>query len=98
MSYKIDSDENSDYIYDTIAKFAYPRAPCSVDERKAAEGVKEILEKQCDEVVIEEFTCYPKAFLGWIRLVLGCVALSFLLFLLTDIHILTLALSIVCSL
>ncbi|MHA1732581.1 MAG: M28 family metallopeptidase [Promethearchaeota archaeon] len=79
---EIASDENSDFMYDVIEKIVTevgPRAPCSEEERKAAGIVKEELEKFCDEVRLEEFTCYPRAFLGWIRIVVGSMVGAFLL-------------------
>ncbi|MHA1439675.1 MAG: M28 family metallopeptidase [Promethearchaeota archaeon] len=87
--YVIDSDENSDYMYNIIARIIKecgPRAPCSSAERKASELVAEELKKYCDSVDIEEFKTYPRAFLGWIRLSLGFWLLSFLIFLLNPIN------------
>ncbi|MGA1839054.1 MAG: M20/M25/M40 family metallo-hydrolase [bacterium] len=81
--YQIDSDENSDYMYGIIERILTgvgSRAPCSEAERKAAMLVEDELGKHCDEVQIEEFTCYPKAFLGWIRLVVGLIIISCALF------------------
>ncbi|TFF93882.1 MAG: M28 family peptidase, partial [Promethearchaeota archaeon] len=95
--YKIDSDENSDYMYDMIAKIINecgPRAPGSEAERKAAELAADELEKHCDSVEIEEFQTYPRAFMGWIRLSLGFWLISFLVFLLRDLS--EIIISIVC--
>ena len=87
--YIIDSDENSDFMYDTIKNIidtVGPRAPGSKAERDAAELVAKELEKYCDSVEIEEFTTYPRAFLGWIRLSLGFWLISFFIFLLSPIQ------------
>ncbi len=80
---EVTSDEVSDYMYNTIARIikeAGPRAPCSEAEKKAAGIVEEELKKTCDETRQEEFTCYPKAFLGWIRLDVGLMLIAFALF------------------
>ena len=81
--YVIDSDENSDYMYNTIAKIIEncgPRAPCSEAEKKASQLISEELNEYCDSVSLEEFKAYPRAFLGWIRLEVGIIMLSFLIF------------------
>jgi len=87
--YIIESDENSDYMYNMIKNIidtCGPRAPCSEAERKASELVAGELKDYCESVDIEEFTTYPKAFLGWIKLALGFWFISFLMFLLTPIN------------
>ncbi len=61
--YVIDSDENSDYMYDIIARVineAGPRLPCSENEKKAAELLSKELENYCDSVEIEKFMHYPE--------------------------------------
>ncbi|MGV9174249.1 MAG: hypothetical protein ACOC35_17005, partial [Promethearchaeia archaeon] len=91
------SDENSDYMYNTIEKIIKevgPRAPASESEREAVELCADDLEDYCDSVDIEEFETYPRAFLGWIRLSLGFWLLSFLIFLLSDLN--PLIISILC--
>ncbi|MFO8018749.1 MAG: M28 family peptidase [Promethearchaeia archaeon] len=91
------SDENSDYMYNTIKKIideVGPRAPASDSEREAAKLCANELEDRCDSVDIEEFETYPRAFLGWIRLSLGFWLLSFLIFLLSDLN--PLIISIIC--
>lgn len=96
QTYEI-SDENSDYMYNTIKKIideCGPRPPASDAERKASELCAEELENYCESVDIEEFETYPKAFLGWIRLSLGFWLLSFLIFLLSDLN--PLIISIIC--
>ena len=60
--YQIDSDENSDYMYRIVERILTEigsRAPCSEAERKAARLIEDELGRYCDEVRIEEFTCYP---------------------------------------
>ena len=82
--YVIDSDENSEYMYNTIAEIidkCGPRAPCSAAESKASELVAERLKEYCDSVNIEKFNAYPRAFLGWIRLDIGLIVISFIMFL-----------------
>ncbi len=79
----------SDYMYNIVAKILHdvgPRAPCSPEERKAAELVQEELKLSSDEVHMEDFTCYPRAFLGWIRLDVFVLVVSFFIFLLTQFH------------
>ena len=87
--YVIDSDENSEYLYNiekTVLTEIGPRAPCSEKEREAAEWIQKELNKFCDDAIFETFHCHPRAFLGWIRFCLGLVALSFVIFLLTAIN------------
>ncbi|MFX1420599.1 MAG: M28 family metallopeptidase [Promethearchaeota archaeon] len=77
--------EDSEYMDNIIEKIINecgPRMPCSPQEAKGAEIIKQELEKTCDEVFIEEFSCSPRAALGWIKIVLVMVLLSFSLFLL----------------
>ncbi|MFW9826856.1 MAG: M28 family peptidase [Candidatus Thorarchaeota archaeon] len=77
------SKEDSDYMYKIIEKIIYdcgPRMPCSPQEAIAADIIKNELGKTCDEVKLEEFTCSPRAALGWIKIVLIMVLLSFTLF------------------
>ena len=87
--YIIDSDENSEYIYNiekTILTEIGARAPCSEKEREAAEWIQKELSRFCDDVRLEPFYCHPRAFLGWIRVCLGLVVLSFVIFLFTAIN------------
>lgn len=84
--YRVDSDENSDYMYNLIARVlekAPQRGPCSENERKGAEFMQEELAQYCDEVHQEEFTCYPGAFLGWIKFDAVILMISIAVFLLT---------------
>ncbi len=86
--FKMDFDSMgpySDYMYnlvDRILKEVGPRAPCSPEEQKAAELVQDELKKTCDEVHMEDFYCYPRAFLGWIRVTILSLMVGFFLFLL----------------
>ena len=77
-------------MYDIIQQIidkCGPRMPCSPQEAKGAEIIKEELEETCDEVTIEPFTCHPRAALGWIRIDLLMGLLSFSLFLLIQLFI-----------
>ncbi|MFX1275888.1 MAG: M28 family peptidase [Promethearchaeota archaeon] len=77
--YIIDSDENSDYMYNVISEIINkcgPRAPCSNAERKASELMHDELSKYCDTVELEKFKTYPRAFLGWIRLDVSLILIS----------------------
>jgi len=83
---EVNTDENSDYMYDVIARIlkeAPTRAPCSDNEQKGAEVVQKELQQYCDEVHMEDFTCYPRAFLGFISLDAGILLIAFAIFLLT---------------
>ncbi len=82
MEIKI-SNEDSDYMYNIVQKIidkCGPRMPCSPQEAKSAEIIKKELEETCDEVKIEPFKCHPRAALGWIRIVIFLVLISFCLF------------------
>ena len=72
-NYVIDSDENSDYMYNIIKDILEevgPRAPCSAEERKASEMMAKELEDKCDNVEIEDFQIYPRALHGWVNRIL----------------------------
>ncbi|MHA1489309.1 MAG: M28 family metallopeptidase [Promethearchaeota archaeon] len=74
------SAEDSNYMYDTIQKIideAGYRIPGSPQEAKSAEIIKKEMEETCDEVTIEPFKLHPRAFLGWIRIDISLVLLSF---------------------
>jgi hypothetical protein len=95
--YKIDSDENSDYMYNIIKKICEevgPRPPCSEAERKGSEMVAEKLKEYCDEVSIEEFETYPRALYGWINIAIAIAVFGYLLFLLSPFN--TLLISAIC--
>jgi hypothetical protein len=87
------SDEDSNYMYSIIQKIideCGPRMPCSPQEAKGAEIVKKELEKTCDEVDVEPFTCHPRAALGYIRLDIVLVSVSFSLFFIMQLFLDTL--------
>jgi len=89
MNIKI-SDEDSDYMYNIIQKIIEecgPRMPCSPQEAKGAEIIKIELEKTCDEVDVEPFTCHPRAALGYIRIDVLLVILSFSCFFLIQMFL-----------
>ncbi len=78
------SKEDADYMYGFVERIINevgPRMPCSPQEAKGAEIIKEEFEKTCDAVVVEPFKCHPKAFLGWIKLVVLMVLTSMALYL-----------------
>lgn len=82
------SAEDSNYMYDTIQKIideAGCRIPGSPQEAKGAEIIKKEMEKTCEEVTIEPFKLHPRAFLGWIRIDISLVLLSFGLFFLISL-------------
>ncbi|MHA1804000.1 MAG: hypothetical protein ACTSU4_05640, partial [Promethearchaeota archaeon] len=79
-------EEDSKYMHDIIEKIideCGPRMPCSPQEAKSAEIIKSELEKTCEQVEIEPFTCHPRAALGWIKIAVILMALSFTCFFLT---------------
>ncbi|MGQ4892245.1 MAG: M28 family metallopeptidase [Candidatus Njordarchaeia archaeon] len=57
------------FVRNVINKFD-GRAPGSAKEREAAEYISKELSKYVDDVSIEEFELHPKAFLGFINIVL----------------------------
>ncbi|MFX0004811.1 MAG: M28 family metallopeptidase [Candidatus Hodarchaeota archaeon] len=78
------SKENAEYMYNLVEKIVEeigPRMPCSPQEIKASNVVKSELEQTCDEVVVESFTCHPKAFLGWIKIILVMTVISMMFYL-----------------
>ncbi len=77
------NEETSKYmdaIVNDIIKEIGPRMPCSPAEARAADRIKGEMEKTCDEVTVEPFTCHPRAFLGWVKIDVLCVVASLLLF------------------
>jgi hypothetical protein len=79
------SKEDSDYMYNLVQRIVDevgPRMPCSLQEAEGANIIKAELEKSCDEVVLEPFECHPKAFLGWIKMVVIMTPISMILHLL----------------
>ena len=84
------SEEDSDYMYNIVQYIideCGPRMSCSPQEAKGAEIIKNELEKTCDEVTIEPFTCHPRAALGWIKIDIFMVLISFSLFLLIQLFL-----------
>jgi len=82
MNFEI-SQSDSKYMYDFVQRIIEevgPRMPCSPQESKAAKIIESEFEKICDEVSTENFTCHPKAFLGWIKLDMVLVIISLLLY------------------
>ncbi|MFW9901131.1 MAG: M28 family peptidase [Candidatus Thorarchaeota archaeon] len=82
------SDEDSKYMYDFVQNILDkigPRMSCSKQEAEAAEIIKKEFEKSCDEVLVEDFTCHPKAFLGWIKLDMFMIVISILLYFISQI-------------
>jgi hypothetical protein len=82
---KIDiSKEDADYMYSIVERIINevgPRMPCSPQEVKGAEIIRDELVKTCDDATLESFTCHPKAFLGWIKLDCIMVFISMILYL-----------------
>ncbi|TET01913.1 MAG: M28 family peptidase [Promethearchaeota archaeon] len=85
------SKENSDYMYEIINRIIKEcepgRMPCSSQEAKAAEIIKKELEKTCDDVAIEPFSCNPRAFLGYIKIDISLVLASFFAFFLIPLNL-----------
>ena len=82
------SKEDSDYMYSLVQRIVDeigPRMPCSSQEAEGADVIKKELEKTCDDVVLETFECHPKAFLGWIKLIVIMVPFSMILYLLMQL-------------
>ena len=71
--------EDADYMYGFIQRIVDevgPRMPCSPQEAEGAEIIKQELETTCDAAQIEPFTCHPRAFLGWLPLVVVLILTS----------------------
>jgi len=84
------SKEDSEYMYKSIKKIIEecgPRMPCSSQEAQSAEIIKKELEKTCDDVAIESFSCNPRAFLGYIKIDIILVLTSFLAFFLIPLNL-----------
>ncbi|MHA1498623.1 MAG: hypothetical protein ACTSRT_13915 [Promethearchaeota archaeon] len=74
--------EDSDYMYNLVQRIVDevgPRMSCSPQEAEGANIIKNELEKSCDEVVLEPFECHPKAFLGWIKMIVIMTPISMIL-------------------
>jgi len=84
------SQENSDYMYnfiERIIKECGPRMPCSPQEAKSADLIKVEFEKVCDSSHLEPFTCHPRAFIGYIKVMVLMILISFLSYFLTTLHL-----------
>ena len=84
------SKEDSDYMYEIITRIIEecgPRMPCSSQEAQSAEIIKQELEKTCDDVALESFSCNPRAFLGYIKIDIILVLTSFLAFFLIPLNL-----------
>ncbi len=80
MSFDI-SQSDSDYMYSFIERIIEecgPRMPCSPQEAKSAEIIKTEFEKMCDSSHIEPFTCHPRAFIGYIKVMVVMMLISFI--------------------
>ena len=83
MEFEI-SNEESNYMYTFVKRIVNeigPRMSCSPAEAKAAQFIKKEFEVICDDVKVEPFTCHPKAFLGWIKLVVIMTTVSMIIYL-----------------
>ncbi|MHA1284259.1 MAG: M28 family metallopeptidase [Promethearchaeota archaeon] len=81
-------EKDINFMYDFVNRIVEevgPRMPCSKQEAEAAEIIRKEFEKSCDSVSIEKFTCHPKAFLGWIKMVVIMVLISITLYLLSQL-------------
>lgn len=82
------SKEDSNYMYNLVRRIVDevgPRMPCSPQELAGAQIIEAELEKSCDAVHMENFTCHPKAFLGWIKLIIIMVFTSMIIYFITQI-------------
>ena len=78
------SKEDADYMYNLVEKIVEevgPRMSCSPQEAEGSKVIKDELEQTCDEIVVESFTCHPKAFLGWIKIILIMTFVSMVFYL-----------------
>ncbi len=84
------SSEDSKYMYEIIQRIIEecgPRMPCSPQEAQSAEIIKGELEHVCEKAVIEPFSCNPRAFLGYIKVNIILVLMSFLTFFLIPLNL-----------
>ncbi|MHA1477535.1 MAG: M28 family metallopeptidase [Promethearchaeota archaeon] len=89
MNYNISKDD-SKYMYEIIQSIideCGPRMPCSSQEAQGAEIIKNELELVCDDVDLEPFSCNPNAFLGFIKVDIVLVLLSFISFFLIPLNL-----------
>jgi len=81
------SKEETEYMYNLVHKIVDeigPRMSCSPQEAEGAKIIKSELEQVCDEVSIEPFTCHPKAFLGWIKILCVFTYISMVIYLISQ--------------
>ena len=84
------SKDDSNYMYEIIQSIideCGPRMPCSPQEAQGAEIIKKELELVCDDVDLEPFSCNPNAFLGFIKVDIVLVLLSFISFFLIPLNL-----------
>ena len=84
-----DPIEDSPYMYKFIKDIidnCGPRMPCSLQEKKAATMIKNEMDKFCDHTEIESFYCHPRAFLGYIKVIIVFTLISFILYFLIPIY------------
>jgi hypothetical protein len=74
-------------IIQSIIDECGPRMPCSPQEAQGAEIIKKELELVCDDVDLEPFSCNPNAFLGFIKVDIVLVLLSFISFFLIPLNL-----------
>jgi hypothetical protein len=74
-------------IIQSIIDECGPRMPCSSQEAQGAEIIKNELELVCDDVDLEPFSCNPNAFLGFIKVDIVLVLLSFISFFLIPLNL-----------
>ncbi|GAH42442.1 unnamed protein product, partial [marine sediment metagenome] len=74
-------------IIQSIIDECGPRMPCSSQEALGAEIIKKELELVCDDVDLEPFSCNPNAFLGFIKVDIVLVLLSFISFFLIPLNL-----------
>jgi len=89
LNYNISKDD-SKYMYEIIQSIideCGPRMPCSSQEAQGAEIIKNELELVCDDVDLEPFSCNPNAFLGFIKVDIVLVLLSFISFFLIPLNL-----------
>ncbi|MHA1251394.1 MAG: hypothetical protein ACTSRP_15495 [Candidatus Helarchaeota archaeon] len=101
--YKVDSKENSDYMYNIIAQILTeigPRGSCTPEEHKGAQFFSKELEKFCDEVKVDMFETYPQlSIISWIPRSVYFILLSVLLFtIFYQINVMIISLICVCIL
>lgn len=77
------SNEDSYFMYNFIQEIidkCGARMPCSPQEQKAALTIKNEMDKVCDSCEIEKFYCHPRAFLGFIKVIIVLTLVSYIAF------------------